>query len=459
MIDRWQISTFNLIDIGLLPLLIFILYQLYKKWVLKDVVGNKLLTNIFIIAFFLKLTCTIFHSLINEFYYDKIADSIGYYTQILNLKFQFANNPQASLLDFYFNRDKFSLYTGLDFDDFGSNPTANVSLLTLPLGFVFFNSYLCISFFLGFVALIACHKIYLVFSNVFPNCKIEASIATVILPGLCFWSSILLKDTYSLIGLGFGIWYFWKMFILKKINLYNIIGFLFSLALMYYFKPYILVVLFSFVLWFGFSTYKKIKSAGLKILSLMIFFTAFIIGITLTLNKLSDLETGPLAVYKAENFASQMEGFKAAYADDSGETSAFSLGDIDFNNPLSILGAAPRALSAVYFQPFIWEAKKPIMLLSALESCLIFYLFLFALFKTRVIGFFGIIFKDPFLLSFFIFCLFFGTIVAIAAPNFGTLARYKIPVMPFMVFMLLVVRRKIKDKELLIIQKKSLQLQ
>ena len=448
MIDRSEISTFNLIDLVLLPLVVFILFMLYKKWVLKDVKGNKQLNRIFLIAFFFKLFCTIFHSLINEFYYDKIADSIGYYTDILNLKMQFVNNPQASIWDFYFNRDAFSDITGMDFDKYGAAATANVPLVTLPLVFIFINSYLCISFFLGFVALMACQKMFIVFSNIFPDCKTEAAIATMLLPGLSFWSSILLKDTYSLIGIGFGLWYFWKLAIKKKVGIRNVIGFLISLLLMYSFKPYILVIVFSFALWYGLNLYKSIKSTGLKIFSLLVFFSLFIGGIFTALNELSSLEAGPLAAYKVENYANQMESFKSAYEAGAEEGSTFSLGDIDFSSPTSIVGAAPRALSSVYFQPFLWEARKPIMLLSAIESLLIFYLFLFALFKTRIFGFFAMVFKEPFLFSFFVFCLFFGTIVAIAAPNFGTLARYKIPCMPFMVFILLVVRHKIKQKEM-----------
>ncbi len=433
MIDRYQISFFQIQDIILLPFWVFIFYTLYKKWVIKDEVNFPTVVKLFKIAFFFRLFCTIFHALIAIYYYDKVSDSLGYFTDVLNIQTQFANNPKANLFDFYFDRDAFEYNTGMEFNSLGATVTANVSLLTTPLSYIFFNSYICLSFFLSFVALLACHKLYIVFSNVFPSCKIESAIAAMLLPGLTFWSAILLKDTYSLIGLGFSMWFFWKLFIVRKISIINILGFLVSLSLMYSFKPYILVISISYILWFGLSVYKKIKSSFLKFFSLIAFFSVLILVLSLALKELSNLETGPLATYKLENIGEQLAS-NTYQSETIGGGSNFSLGNIDFNSPASIAAAAPRALSSVYFQPFIWEATKPIMLLSALESLLIFYLFLYAMFKTKIFGFFGIIFKNPFLLSFFIFCLFFGTIVPIAAPNFGTLARYKIPCMPFMVF-------------------------
>lgn len=445
--DYSHLTAFSWLDILMLPILVLLLYLFYAKNVIKPE-ANKRAKKYFALAFWFKVFCAIFHLLIMQFYYNKVSDAFTYYNEISNIKNQISLSDKVTLWDFYFNRDFFTLNTGIEFDSFGSNVNGNLLIFTLPVSYLFFNSFLCISFFLGFIALLSCHKIYIVFLGNFPNCKMEAIIAAVLLPGVTFWSSILLKDTLSLIGLGYGLWFFWKIFILKKITISNIVGFTISMAFVYYFKPYILVIIFSFFLWYGLSVYNSIKKGIIRFFSLAIFSSIFILLLSYALNKLNDLETGPLAGYKAENFVKQMEGFQQVYASAGEETSSFSLGDIDFNNPLSLLSAAPRALSSVYFQPFIWEAKKPIMLLSAFESLLIFYLFLFALFKTKVFGLFAIIFKNPFLASFFVFCLFFGTIVAFAAPNFGTLARYKIPCMPFMVFILLVVRKKIKDKKI-----------
>ena len=183
----------------------------------------------------------------------------------------------------------------------------------------------------------------------------------------------------------------------------------------------------------------------MRVLSLVMFLGIFAGVVMLALDEVDQLQNSTLDAYKTEKIAGQLATFQHLGVDEDYGGSGFTIGEIDFANPVSVLGVVPKALTAVFFRPFIWEAKKPIMLLSALESFFIFYLFLYAVFKSRVLGFLGIIFKDPFLLSFFIFCIFFGTIVTLASPNFGTLARYKIPCMPFIVFILLVVRQKLKE--------------
>ena len=449
MLDRFQISLFNWQDLIVFPLLLLILFFFYKRRVLELKKSNNTLYKIFFVAFFFKLFCTILHIIIIQFLYDKLSDSVNYYTEALNIKSQLTANPKASLWDFYFNREAFSNNTGLEFFEFGTNETANVPLIILPLTFLFFNSYLCISFFLGFFSLMACHKLYIVFADVFPTCKIEAAIASVFLPGVCFWSSILLKDCLSLIGLGYTVYFFWKTAFKKELKVKNIIGLVLAIALVYYFKPYILVILFTFFLWYMLSLYAKLKNAFAKIMALSFFSVIFIFSISIAINELNKMETGPLAKFNTETIADQLSGFQNSYETEAGEnTSSFSM-NIDFSNPISLLGGLPKALMAVFFQPFPWEAKKPIMLLSAAESLFISFLFLYTFLKSKIIGFFRIIFKNPFLLSFFIFCIFFGAIVGLATPNFGTLARYKIPCMPFIVFILLVIKSKLKDEDLI----------
>ena len=457
MQDYTDISLFHVQDILLVPLLLFILFLFYKKQVIAPNAANSTLVKIFIFAFFFKFLCTFLNSCLSEFYYNKIADTFGYYGETLNIRHQISDNPRASLWDFYFNNAKFAADTGILREGFGGNVTANVPLVALPLSYLFFNSYLCISILLAYFALMSCYRMYEVFADVFPRYQKQAAIAAVLLPGVCFWSSILLKDTISLAGLGYGLWFFWKIFIKKRIRVFNIAGLLFSLSLMYYFKPYILVVVFSFFLWFGLNIYKKIKNSFIRALSLVIFLGVFSGVVMLALDEVDQLQNSTLDAYKTEKIAGQLATFQQLGQDDNYGNSGFKMGEVDFTNPVSVLGRVPEALTAVFFRPFIWEATKPIMLLSALESFFIFYLFIYAVFKSRILGFLGIIFRDPFLLSFFIYCIFFGTIVTLAAPNFGTLARYKIPCMPFIVFVLLVVKQKLKEvsaakKKLILLQ-------
>ncbi len=103
-------------------------------------------------------------------------------------------------------------------------------------------------------------------------------------------------------------------------------------------------------------------------------------------------------------------------------------------NDGSVMGSlmlAPQAIFTTLFRPFIWEAKNITMLLTSLESSWFVLITLYAFYKIGLFKSFSIIFKDPTITFCFIFSLFFCFIVGISSGNFGTLVRYKIPMMPF----------------------------
>lgn len=92
---------------------------------------------------------------------------------------------------------------------------------------------------------------------------------------------------------------------------------------------------------------------------------------------------------------------------------------------------APQAIVVALFRPFLWEARNPTMLLSALEAT--YFLLLTVRIFWRV-GFFktlSAISSVPVLTMCFVFSLIFAISVGISSGNFGTLVRYKIPLMPF----------------------------
>ena len=124
--------------------------------------------------------------------------------------------------------------------------------------------------------------------------------------------------------------------------------------------------------------------------------------------------------------------------------SAYYLGDMD-GTIGNMLQLSPLALNVTLFRPYLWEVKNPFMLLSALEALGITFLSLTVLLrlKTRIIR---KLFSEPFVM----FCLTFTLILAVAVGlnsfNFGTLVRYKIPILPFYISSLLFYSIKIGKK-------------
>jgi hypothetical protein len=109
---------------------------------------------------------------------------------------------------------------------------------------------------------------------------------------------------------------------------------------------------------------------------------------------------------------------------------SFDIGDFEATLP-SMLAKAPVAIEAAIYRPYLWEAKNIVMLLSGIESMLLLFITFRFLIRVRFFGFLGYFTRSHLLTFSMIFALFFGFSVGISTSNFGSLVRYRIPVLPF----------------------------
>ena len=100
----------------------------------------------------------------------------------------------------------------------------------------------------------------------------------------------------------------------------------------------------------------------------------------------------------------------------------------------SILLNTPEALLAGIFRPFFWEAHNAISFIAGLEN---FVLMILALMAVPAIPQF---FRAPnrlLVLSMLAYIIILATFLALSTPNLGTLSRYKVGFLPFLVYLLL----------------------
>jgi hypothetical protein len=108
--------------------------------------------------------------------------------------------------------------------------------------------------------------------------------------------------------------------------------------------------------------------------------------------------------------------------------SGYSLGELD-GTLSGMVKLAPQAINVSLFRPYLWEVRNPLMLLSALESLALFLLTIYSFYQARANLFKTL--TDPTILFCLVFSLTFAFAVGVSTFNFGTLARYKIPLLPF----------------------------
>src|SRR5690606_6954218 len=110
--------------------------------------------------------------------------------------------------------------------------------------------------------------------------------------------------------------------------------------------------------------------------------------------------------------------------------SSYTLGVVSYT-PLGMVVVFPRAVTVSLFQPSLYEVRNPVMLLSAFESLVFLLGTLFIIFRVGLFRFVGFILNHPFLLMCLMFSIFFAFAIGISTYNYGSLARYKIPALPF----------------------------
>ena len=107
----------------------------------------------------------------------------------------------------------------------------------------------------------------------------------------------------------------------------------------------------------------------------------------------------------------------------------------------------PNGIVATLFRPWIWEVKNPAMLLSAIESLFFLLLTILVLIKGKVFNVFKLILSDPIIFSSIIYVVIFAGLVGLSTGNFGTLVRYKLPIMPFLGLSLFILYSKLNTKK------------
>ena len=102
-----------------------------------------------------------------------------------------------------------------------------------------------------------------------------------------------------------------------------------------------------------------------------------------------------------EDSQAVIDSFKNSYEilDTNGDAgSGFSNKGINFSTT-GILLQSPGAIFTTLFRPYIWEARKPILILASIEGMFTFFLTVRLLFKSGFINFFKLIAANPSMIS------------------------------------------------------------
>ena len=333
-------------------------------------------------------------------------------------------------------------------------PEYLISVIGALIGLFTMTTYLPTAVIFAAISFIGVWKLYVVFTKLYPRLSKHLAYAILFIPSVIFWGSGFMKDTITLSCIGWVTHFFYLIFFENKKIVLNSIFAIFFIYVIFIIKSYIVMAFLPAVLLWGVGLLSyKIKDARLILFVRYFLYASAIAGIVLIGGR---LQTEMFGQYNVESI-----GFKSFVTRDylfriSNETdgSGYTLGDFD-PTLMGMLEQAPAGVNVTLFRPYLWEARKPIVMISALESLVYLIFTIVVIFRNNPIRVVQRILSDETLQFCLIFTLVFAFAVGISTSNFGSLVRYKIPCLPFYTTFLIIlyyppkqelVLRKERDK-------------
>lgn len=420
-------------DYLLFPLYFFILFAIVRKWA-KKYEGTPL-KKYFINTFLIHVAGSILHTMMLVYYYgygdafiyfeggDFIIKSIGNSEHFL--KVFFMAGEELSQLPSY---PELSIYTQNSILTASSLSAIKFSGLFSLFSFSHFFVNALLSGFLSFVGV---WKLFWVFNDA-TNQRVQKwlALALIYTPTIWFWGSGAGKDSISLGLMGISIYSIYQIGIKKHKIFFNLIIFVITSFFLYHIKSTLLgILLVSAAGYLLVYTIQKSKYLVTKFVFVLLAITAFTLFLISSADSIQeDLDEQALSI--ASNIKS--------YADAESDESQGGFKAPEFTLTLAgIAGSLPQTIFSTLYRPFFWEVRKPIMLLSALESIIMLLSLMFVILKGGLIYILKSIFTDPALFYCFIFCILFASVIGFTTFNFGTMVRYRLPLLPMYVYFII----------------------
>jgi hypothetical protein len=439
------------LDFVLLPIFLGIIYAVAYNFRNRMYSRKHPWRKYFIPALTVKISGAIFIGLIYAYYY-KGGDTFNYFSDAtvvnnsfsesvgkwFNLLFRIPSPQNGEYFEYipkiYFYTDPAS-YTVVSITSF-------LSIFTL-------NTYLPTAVLFAFISFSGIWALFRTFASIYPHLTKQIAIATLFIPSTFVWGSGVFKDTICMFGLGWLTYCTFRIMVKKDFSFRNVLFTILSFFLLAKVKLYILLGFIpALSMWILFNYTQRLRSPGVKFL--VKFFVAVLVtgGFLFFMQRFGSETLGKYSLDKLAQTSYINRGY--IYYISGEEGSSYSLGDFDATIP-GMLSKFPLAVNVTFFRPYLWEAKKVIVLLSAIEALLFLYVTLKILFTLGVVKIWRTVSSDPTIQFCLIFSIIFAFAVGISSYNFGTLSRYKIPCMPFFVLGLILTYYKNKplNKKLL----------
>lgn len=433
-------------DYLLLPFYLVIIYILANNFRNKYYPSGHPWRKYFIPALNVKIIGALFIGFIYQYYYGG-GDTAYYFVQSKVINEAIAQNPVKGFMlmlhiptiyqgDFQMYVSRIEWYSGLNMY-LVIAITAFINLFTfttfLPTSIVF----ACISF-TGVWAL------FRTFALQYPQYLRQVAVAMLFIPSCFIWGSGIFKDTLCMFGLGWLTYGVFQMLVQRNFKVSNVILSVISFYVVFIVKVYILLAFVpALSLWVVFMYSNKFKSKFTRFTLKLLLAGITILGLYL----LSVKYAQELGGYSLDNISKTAEVTRSYVFGESGRNdgSGYDLGEID-PTLFGMIKVMPKALLAALYGPFVWQARKVIVMMNALEASIFLIVSIRIVMRIGLRRIWKVISSDPNIQFFLVFTLIFGFAIGLTSGNYGSLSRYRIPCLPMFALSLMLIYYKAEQK-------------
>lgn len=299
--------------------------------------------------------------------------------------------------------------------------------IAAALDLLTFSSYSGTAILFAFFSFLGLWFLFRTFYEMYPHLKTRIAICILFIPSVVFWGSGILKDTVVIGALGFLTYFVKKTFIDKRPSFIGTVFLVLASVVIFSVKKYVLLCyLPAIFLWIYLANLRMIRSMMTRILLAPVVLIFAAVSGYYAINKVG--EDDPRYALDKISQTAQVTAYDIRYLTGRDAGSGYTLGELD-GSFQSMIALFPQAVNVSLFRPYLWEARNPLMFMSSIEASILLVI-TFVLFATKPMRSFRAL-ADPNILFCLLFSITFAFAVGVSTFNFGTLTRYRIPLLPF----------------------------
>lgn len=255
--------------------------------------------------------------------------------------------------------------------------------------------------------------------------------STFLVPSLIFWTSSFQKESFALIGMGLIVLGGGR--VRTKRTFSGVLLVVLGGATVGLFKAYVLFPLAAAAGTYFYWNRAATRGGGVRIRPIVLLLGgAATVGILLLLGALFPryaLDT------VAESITHQQE--MSILSDPGGSSFRDEASGGGEGGAVGLVLDAPYTIMTALLRPFVFESRSAMMLVNSVETTALLYLIVIAFARTGRRELARWAWRSPDIMASLVFVLLFSLAVGLAATNLGTLSRYRLPMMPFYLYVVL----------------------